>query len=466
MNEAGPLFDAQELARWAHGEWTGDPSLRVEVCGVSQDTRTLKPGYLYVAIRGERFDGHAFVEKAFELGAAGALVDQAWQPATGLEGLPLIRVADTRKALQELAHAWRMKSAAKIIGLTGSSGKTTTKEMTAACLSGAGRVCATEGNLNNDIGLPLSLLKMSEDTAYGVFEAGMNHRGEISVLADILKPQGAVISSIGNAHIEFLDSIENIAHEKADLLRVLPQEGFAVLCRETTCFDILAKASAAPVITTSFITRDANFFGEILNVSTGMIRIHERDTDAAIDLSCGLPGAHNASNALLAFATARCAGVTAQQAVAGIQHVVMPGKRWEVIDRKGVTIVNDAYNANPDSMIAVMKTFMTMPCKGRRILVLGDMRELGSHSESLHRLVGQAISACAPDAIFAVGEMATSFMADEAIACGFPAARVQVAQTTHEAAQHLSEYVREGDSVLLKASRGMTLENILDAWKI
>ena len=190
MNEAGPLLDAQELARWAHGEWTGDPSLRVEVCGVSQDTRTLKPGYLYVAIRGERLDGHAFVQKAFECGAVATLVDRAWEPEIEGDRFPLIRVADTRKALQELAQIWRMKSAATIIGLTGSSGKTTTKEMTAACLSGAGRVCATEGNLNNDIGLPLSILKMSEDTAYGVFEAGMNHRGEISVLADILKPQG------------------------------------------------------------------------------------------------------------------------------------------------------------------------------------------------------------------------------------------------------------------------------------
>ncbi len=466
MKNTTPQFDAQELARWAHGEWTGDVSQSMVVCEVSQDSRTLQPGSLYVAIRGERFDGHAFIHKAFERGAAAALVDHAWQPATGLEGLPLIRVADTRKALQDMANGWRSKSGAIIIGLTGSSGKTTTKEMTAACLSGAGRVCATEGNLNNDIGLPLSLLKMSADTAYGVFEAGMNHRGEISLLADILKPQVVVVSSIGHAHIEFLGSIENIAHEKADLLRALPSDGCAVLCRETTCFDILAKASVAPVITTSFVTRDANFFGEILDVTSGLMRVYERGVREAINLSSGLPGAHNASNALLAFATARSAGATAQQAVDGLKNVIMPGKRWEVIERKDVTIVNDAYNANPDSMIAVMKTFMVMPCKGRRILVLGDMRELGSHGEALHRRVGKEISACAPDALFAVGELSTAFMAEEAIACGFPATRVHLSKTTHEAAQQLSEYVCEGDSVLLKASRGMELENILNAWKI
>lgn len=459
-------FDVQALACWAQGEWTGEASRRVEVSSVSKDTRTLEPGCLYVALRGENFDGHAFVRKAFEQGASAALVDEAWQPATGVDRLPLIRVADTRKALMDMARVWRMKSTAMIIGLTGSSGKTTTKEMTAACLSGAGRVCATEGNLNNDIGLPLSLLKMAADTAYGVFEAGMNHPGEIKVLADILRPQGAVISSIGNAHIEFLGSLENIAHEKAALLRVLPRDGFAVLCRETTCFDLLVTASAAPVITTSFLTREADFYGEVLDVATGLLRVQERGTGDVCELSSGVPGAHNASNALLAFATARCAGVTAQQAVAGLKQMSMPGQRWEVVERKGITIVNDAYNANPDSMTAVVKTFMAMPCKGRRILVLGDMFELGAHSEALHRHVGREIAACAPDALFAVGEMATTYMADEALRQGLPAGRVQHAKTTCEAAAQLSGFVREGDSILLKASRGMALENILNEWKI
>lgn len=464
MKDTVPLFEARELAVWAKGEWTGCASRTVS--GISKDTRTLKPGDLYVALRGETFDGHTFVQQAFELGAAAALVDLSWHAEGDRTGLPCITVEDTKKALQDMARAWRLKSSATIIGLTGSSGKTTTKEMTAACLSGGGRVCATEGNLNNDIGLPLSLLKMTQDTMYGVFEAGMNHRGEISALADVLRPQAAVISSIGTAHIEFLGSVENIAEEKADLLRALPRDGFAVLSRETTCFDLLASASGAPVITTSFVTRDADFFGAITDMEHGTIRVWERGGEDAVELSCGLPGAHNASNALLAFATARCAGVSAQHAVEGMKNMVMPGKRWEVNDRNNITIVNDAYNANPDSMIAVMKTFMALPCKGRRILVLGDMRELGSHSEPLHRRVGREIASCAPDALFAVGEMATAFMAQEAMDCGLQPARVSVAKTTREAAQQLSDYVREGDSVLLKASRGMALENILNEWKI
>jgi len=458
-----PLFDVQELAAWAHGEWTGGV---LSVSGFSKDTRTLKHGDLYVAIRGENFDGHAFVQKAFELGAAAALVDLDWKPEKGLEGLPVLRVRDTRKALQDMARAWRMKSSALIIGLTGSSGKTTTKEMTAAALSGGGNVCATEGNLNNDIGLPLSLLKLSPETTFGVFEAGMNHRGEISALADILRPQAAVISSIGNAHIEFLGSIENIAEEKADLLRVLPRDGFAVMSLETACFNILTRASAAPLVTTSFVTREADFFGELVDLERGTFRVHERNSASSIECSCGLPGLHNVSNALLAFAIARHAGVGAQVVVEGLKCMVMPGKRWEVIERKGIKIVNDAYNANPDSMRAVLKTFVALPCKGRRILVLGDMRELGAHSEALHRSVGCDVATCAPDLFIAVGECATTYMAQEAIVCGFPMARVKLAKTTLEAATVLSEYVREGDSVLLKASRGMALENVLNEWKI
>jgi UDP-N-acetylmuramoyl-tripeptide--D-alanyl-D-alanine ligase len=458
-----PLFNVQELAAWARGEWTGGA---LSVSGFSKDTRTLKAGDLYVAIRGERFDGHTFVQKAFELGAVAALVDLDWKPETGLAGLPLLRVRDTRKALQDMARAWRMKSSALIIGLTGSSGKTTTKEMTAAALSGGGVVCATEGNLNNDIGLPLSLLKLSPETPFGVFEAGMNHRGEISALADVLRPQAAVISSIGNAHIEFLGSLENIAEEKADLLRVLPRDGFAVMSLETTCFPLLARASTAPVVTTSFVTRDADFFGELVDLERGLFRIYERNNAEPIECSSVLPGLHNASNALLAFATARRAGVAAQAVVEGLKRLVMPGKRWEVIERKGVTIVNDAYNANPDSMRAVLKTFMALPCKGRRILVLGDMRELGTHSEALHRSVGCDVATGAPDLFIAVGEQATAFMAQEAIARGLPATRVKLAKTTQEAALFLSDFVREGDSVLLKASRGMALETILNEWKI
>jgi len=410
-----------------------------------------------VALRGERFDGHDFVSQALADGAAVALVDHH----SGLRGLPLIRVADTRRALQDIARAWRLRCGARVIGLTGSAGKTTTKEMAAACFSGGGPVCATQGNLNNDIGLPLSLLTMTRETAFGIFEAGMNHPGEIARLADILKPHVAIISSIGRAHIEFFGSVEAIAREKGELLRVLPSDGFAVLCRETAHFDVLAGMSSAPVVTVSLAARDADFFGEVLDVCAGRVRVTEQATGERVELASGLPGAHNASNLLLAFAAGRRAGVSADAAVEGMARFSMPGKRWEVSARGGVTIVNDAYNANPDSMRVALETFMRVPCEGRRMVVLGDMRELGGHSETSHEEVGRQVAALRPDFFVAVGGQMRRCAVREAVAQGFPAARVFEADTAQEAAALVWGVARAGDGVLLKASRGMALEDVL-----
>ena len=478
MNGGMVFFDVRQLAEWAGGTCEG--AVR-EVRGVTQDTRRMPPGCLYVALRGERFDGHDFVLKAFEGGAAAVLVEGgagifarmnnhgqefpcggAYSPCH----LGVIRVADTRRALQDIARAWRARCGAKVIGVTGSAGKTTVKEMLAACCSGAGPVCATQGNLNNDIGLPLSLLTMPQETAFGVFETGTNHPGEIARLADILRPQGAVVSSVGRAHIEFFGSVKAIAREKGELLRVLPQDGFAVLCKETAHFRLLAEMSSAPVVTVSLKTRSADFFGKVLDEMTGRVRVTERASGACVELASGLPGAHNASNLLLAFAAARCAGVTAEAAAEGMRGFTMPGKRWEVQVRNGVTIVNDAYNANPDSMRMALETFMRMPCKGRRIAVLGDMFELGDHAEAAHREVGKKVAMLNPDFFCAVGDRMRGDAAQEAVAAGFPAARVLYASTKANAAKLLSYIAQEGDSVLLKASRGMALEEVLEKFEV
>ena len=457
----GIVFDARQLAAWTGGVFEGVPC---EVRGVTQDTRNLMPQCLYVALRGERFDGHDFVLQALEGGAAAALVETAWHPPK--DGLPLIRVADTRRALQDMARAWRMRCRAKVVGVTGSAGKTTVKEMAAACFSGGGSVCATEGNLNNDIGLPLSLLALAEDTAFGIFEAGTNHKGEIACLANILKPHGAVISSIGRAHIGFFDSsVEAIAREKGELLRALPSDGFAVLCKETAHFGLLAEMSGAPVVTTSLADRDADFFGEVLDVLTGRVRVTERATGERVELSSGMPGLHNASNLLLAFAAARCAGVTANAAADGMRHFTMPGNRWETHTLGGVHIVNDAYNANPDSMRAALNTFMQLPCEGRRIVVLGDMRELGDSAEEAHREAGRQVAALNPDYFLAVGGQMQAYALREAVAAGFPSARALGADTAKDAAKLISGLARAGDCVLLKASRGIALEDVLGTWE-
>ncbi|HRR32518.1 MAG TPA: UDP-N-acetylmuramoyl-tripeptide--D-alanyl-D-alanine ligase [Kiritimatiellia bacterium] len=462
-NSQPQVFDAAAFAAWAGGEAQALPPT---FCGVTQDTRQVTPGCLYVALRGERFDGHDFVAQGFEKGAAAALVERAWQAPAEAAGWPLIRVADTRRALADAARAWRLRQQARVVGITGSSGKTTVKEMTAALCGGGGAVCATRGNLNNDIGLPLSLLTLGAGTMYGIFEAGTNHPGEIAALADVMRPDIALISSIGSAHIEHFGSQEAIALEKGELLRALPADGAAVLSLETACADRLIACSAAPVVTTSLVTRAADYFGEPLDLWTGRVRITERATGEQIELCCGLPGEHNASNLLLAFAAARTAGVPAAAAAAGLANLVLPGMRWSVSERGGVTVVNDAYNANPQSMRAVLRTFMQMPCNGRRIAVLGDMLELGEHTETLHRELGREVAALAPDEVIGVGPDTSRYMADEAVMHGYPAARMTCCADAVAAAAVVRARVRVGDSVLLKASRGMRLEQVLDAWTV
>ncbi len=464
MSNGDPqVFDAAAFAAWAGGDAQALPAA---FRGVTQDTRQVTPGCLYVALRGERFDGHDFVEQGFQKGAAAALVERTWLAPKEAAGWPLIRVADTRRALAEAARAWRLRQTARIVGITGSSGKTTVKEMTAALCGGGGPVCATRGNLNNEVGLPLSLLTLGAETAYGIFEAGTNHPGEIAALAEVMRPEIALISSIGCAHIEHFGSLEAIALEKSELLRALPSDGAAVLCRETSCFERLAARAAAPVVTTSLVTREADYYGEPLDLSVGRVRVSERATGEQIELRSGLPGDHNASNLVLAFAAARTAGVSAAAAAKGLARMVLPGMRWAVSERGGVTVVNDAYNANPQSMRAVLHTFMQMPCGGRRIAVLGDMLELGAHTEVLHRELGCVVAELAPDALVAVGSDTARYVADEAVKRGYPAARVTCCADAADAAATVSALARAGDSVLLKASRGMRLERILDAWTV
>lgn len=445
---------------WAAGEAGG--ALPVSFCGVTQDSRKVWPGCLYVALRGVRFDGHDFVAQALQAGAAAALVEASWRGPDGSAAWPLIRVQDTRQALGSAARAWRLQSRALIVGLTGSSGKTTTKEMAATLFSAGGRVCATQGNFNNEIGLPLSLLTLPSDAAYGIFELGTNHPGEVAHLAEILRPHAAIISSIGCAHIEHFGSIEAIAQEKGELLRALPPEGFAVLCKEAACFERLAQMSRAPVVTTSLLTRDADFSGDLREPCSGTVCVRERATGIETVLRSGLPGEHNASNLVLAFAAARAAGVLPQDAAQALLRLVLPGMRWEVSEREGVTYVNDAYNANPQSMIAVLRTFMKLPCAGRRMVVLGDMFELGEHAESLHREVGRCVAALSPDCLVAVGPDMGRHLTDEVMKSGFAAARVMRFADAAEAAVACKGLFKPGDCVLLKASRGMQLERILD----
>ena len=388
----------------------------VEFRGATLDSRRVKPGMLFVAVKGEKVDGRDFIPQALAAGAAG--------------------IVEGRDGLAAAAREYRSSLKAKTIGVTGSAGKTTVKEMIAAFLRQGGfRVHATEGNFNNDLGLPLTILNCPRDADFLVLEMGTNHPGEIAGLVDVAKPDVGAISSIGTAHIEFFGTQDGIADEKGVLFARLPRDGFAVLGADNCRLERLRAMSAAPVVVAD--PRD------------------ETGVRLAAALSTRLPGAHNAANARIAAAVAAGFGVGTEACVAALEDgFALPGDRWRVETVGGVVRVNDCYNANPTAMAASLKTFAAMPCEGRRIAVLGDMLELGERAEELHAEIGRLARSLPLDLVVAVGRLAS------AIANEMPPGRAEAVPDVPAARKLLEGRLRPGDAVLLKASRSMALENV------
>lgn len=441
MSEVASSTNGITFAEFA--SWTGakcEGPLPESFSRVTFDSRLVAPGCLYMAFPGATRDGHEFVAQALEKGAAAALVRNDWRGAR--PGMPLVRVDDPRAAMTLAARAWRRSLRATVIGVTGSAGKTTVKELTAAFLRAGGyRVHATEGNYNNDLGVPVTLLCAPRDSEFLVVEMGSNHPGEIQQLVDIALPDAGVISSIGTAHIEFFKTQDGIAREKGALLAGLGRcgsahvEPFAVLAKENARYEKLSAMSAGRVVTTSLDEPCAARFAEALKVR--------------------LPGRHNVLNALLAAACAAQFGVSEETCLAALAHVRLPGGRWRVVEQGGVTWVDDTYNANPTAMVAALETFAQIPCEGRRIAVLGDMLELGEKEAFYHSQVGARAKELQIDELVFVGERACGPMAD-----GYGAKCVRAA-SLDEARTALDEIVRPGDMVLLKASNSMHLGRLV-----
>lgn len=453
-------YTGDELALWSGGTWL--PSAPGSVRGISHDTRKLKPGDVYLAVKGDNHDGHDFLEDAFRQGAAGAVVE-AERNLAGNEDRPLLAVQDTLKALQDLAQAYRLKVSPLIVAVTGSAGKSTVKEMTASMLSTAGVTAKTLGNWNNDIGLPLSLLAMTPDTRYGVFEVGMNHEGEIEQLCRILKPSWGIITNIGPVHMEFFKSIEGIAEEKASLLRSLSPDGLAVLNRDETFFDLLCSACPAPVVTTS-LRGSADLVCSSVLKSSGQIVVTETGTGTSRTLM--LPSMHeyNILNAMLAVATARSLDISwndIQEALNVYESLPM---RWQVEDVGSIRVVNDAYNANPMSMRASLRAFEQAKVQGGRWLVLADMRELGRIENEQHVELGKYVGAGQWSGLITVGNLG-ALIAEGARSAGMPENRVHACANNEEVAQLALSEMNTGDAVLLKGSRGMKLEEIVEFMK-
>jgi UDP-N-acetylmuramoyl-tripeptide--D-alanyl-D-alanine ligase len=485
-------YNVEEVARAVGGRLivTGAAAL---VRGVSIDSRTLRPGDLFFALPGERCDGHRFLGQAIEAGAAAAVVSLERLNGLPSVGPPLIHVQDVLRALGDLAAYHRSRYGVRVIGVTGSVGKTSTKDLIASVLAQKYRVLRSPGNWNNEIGVPLTLFRLGPETEIAVIELGMRGPGQIRRLAQIARPEAGVITNTGVAHLELLGSREAIAAAKGELLEMLPSDGVGVLNLDDEFFPYLAQR--APRTLSFGITADADVTGRVLSPwargrghgsspafpSVPLTPDPSPQTPdpalagslAATDLElwsrhfevppftarvCS-PGAHHLSNALAAVAVGLMYGLSPQLIARGLEAAEMSGMRMERVETPaGVVILNDAYNASPDSMMAALDVLEQ--CSGRRIAALGDMFELGHASEEAHRQVGERAARARVDVLVTVGDRATG-IAEAAVQAGLPATRVIRCADAAEAAQTLRDCLRPGDTLLVKASRGMQLEQIV-----
>lgn len=452
----GVVFSTGAAAAWTGGVWQG--VLPDKIAGVFTDTRTPKPGALFVALQGPRFDGHAYAEQACAVGACAVMADEGTD-LTG--GFPVLRVADTHSGLAALAAGWRAHVAPRVIGITGSAGKTTVKEWTAHLLSAVGSTMRTPGNWNNDLGLPKSMLTIPEGTVFAVLEAGTNHPGEIRERAALMQPDYAIVTNIGASHIGFFGTEAAIADEKADLLRCLPADGLAVLNADSPYFSTLASQVPCRLVTVS-LTDEADYRAMKMDAVAGVFTVLERGTGERCTITLSQPGRHQIANALQALAMARYVGLsweTIADRFASLPHMHM---RWEQIEREGIVWINDAYNANPLSMASALETFGAVDSAGGiKLAVLGDMFELGRDEQQFHEEVGRIAARCGVDRLLAVGERASTWLADAAVDAGLKDAYVYRAVDIESARKCIAGLLVPGMHVLLKASQGMALQRIL-----
>jgi UDP-N-acetylmuramoyl-tripeptide--D-alanyl-D-alanine ligase len=451
-------FDPAELAGWCDGRWHGLTPDRI--AGFCNDSRIIQPGQLYVALHGERLDGHAFIKDARRRSACGALIDEAHATAAAGDW-PVLIVSDTRRALMDLARGHRQRCRGEFVGITGSVGKTSVKEMGADLLAHIGRVTRTKGNWNNDIGLPLSLLRMDPGDRFGVFEVGMNHPGELAPLCNLLSPTWAVMTPIGPVHLEFFDSVAAIAEEKAALLAALPVTGTAILSTDDPWYESLIRHVRSRVIRLSMLDEQADYYGQWRRPGHRILTVQERASGEEHAYLMPLPGQYVADNALRAIALGREHGLSPDVIAHALAHYQPLSMRWNRVTIAGVHFVNDAYNANPMSMRAALDAFQEADAEGRRWLVLAGMFELGAVAQDEHEALGRYLAQFPWAGVLTVGSLGR-WIADGAAEAGLTeTSRLEICGDISEAAQYLKHHLRPGDAVLLKGSRGEHLENLL-----
>jgi len=438
-------------SRWASDGFSSDAT----VSGWSIDSRTLNPGDCFFALRGPSNNGHDYLAKVMEQGARMAVVDHAVS-AGEAAAIPQLVVNDTLEAMQQLAHTARIRWGGTVIGVTGSAGKTTTKDAIAAVLGVGMRTGRTVGNYNNHFGVPLSILRLPDDCRAAVIEMGMNHAGEIRDLARIAQPQIGVVTNVGWAHAEFFEAgIGGVALAKRELIESLPADGIAVLNADDERVREFARVHPGRSVLYGF-SADAEVRAEDFRMCPN--GAHFRCT--GVDFVTPLAGRHGVSNVLAAIAVAREMGIAPERLRDAVKSIAAGKMRGERSERGGITIINDCYNANPEAMRSMLELLRETPAR-RRIAVLGEMLELGREAGALHRDIGHFAAEQGIDALLGV-RGAARFMVDGAMEAGMSGSAASFFEAPEAAGDFLRTYMQAGDAILFKGSRGVQVEKALE----
>ncbi len=444
------FWTLDNLCEAAGGRWLRGLSSEVDVFGVSTDSRTIEAGQVFAAIRGERFDGHEYLEQATARGAAVLMIDR--EDVDPGAGGAVMLVEDTVAAMGRMAKAYRQALGGKVIAITGSAGKTTTKQMVDAVLGVRFRGHAAEKSFNNEIGVPLTLLNAPTDSEYVVVEIGTNAPGEVAELGAMVEPDIAVITMVGRSHLEKLGTVEGVAAEKAALLGCVRARGVSIVNGDSALLEPYVEGMAGVVRFGARAGCDLQLTA--CETEGGRVRFTVNGCD---DYELAMEGAHNATNALAAVGVGQTMGLSVEEIRKGLGGVRGAAMRMSVQEVGGVTVLNGAYNANPESMGAAIDVLKARACEGKRVAVLGDMLEMGDHGLGVHRELGQRLGGSGIDVVVLIGPLMRE--AGEAMIGGGYAGQLIRAATLDEAVcDRVAAMVGAGDVVLLKGSRGMGLE--------
>ena len=427
---------------------------------VNTDSRAAQPGDLFVALAGERHDGHDFLRDVIQKGVAAVMVNTNKVPAS-LPKCAVIAVENTRKALGQVAARYRTDFSLPVVAVGGSNGKTTTKELLASILRQKLATVWSEASFNNDIGVPLTLLRLEKKHEAGVMEVGTNHPGELAPLLGMVQPKMGVITNIGREHLEFFNDLAGVAKEEGTLAEQLPAGGVLFMNGDNEWTPQIVHRTRARAVRVGVGDNNDWRASNIRLANQGVaFRVETRGADFSGEYRINLLGRHQVMNALLAMAVGAELGLSRAEIERGLAECQPPKMRMQLWEHNGVRVLDDAYNANADSMLAALQTLQDMPCKGRRVAVLGDMAELGAHSEEAHVEVGRRVAQSGVGQLFAIGKMA-AVLAKAAREAGLN--RVFEFSDADSAASAVKSFVKAGDVVLVKASRAARLERISEA---